>query len=610
MHAIPHSPHFDILRRGEKVFLEAWFNLTHDRSLDSYRVRCHNGRTILEELHREMGMAMADPEDLGTIAAEAKEICGADSVLAELLGASWPVLRSLLETDPKNKKEKPDLSGERQQQLTYVLDDILSSLAPLYLKKALTRLDAAIDADKVEEIVQLSDTVATDLCARGWAVASLHAWIKSSFLSPARQNIQFMERFRFFSNRVQQETEKYTVTLMLSGGKALKELKEFAGFEFSSEPPADGPDNPGAAQSLAKFLQPNPLRVYASTQIRAVDLFSAAHEALEDFARCQDRLRFNYCDQPIVREGQRVLIRREQDQKRKVIPIVYGIPDAEHNLPLSKFLEDHERLDTIFGAKDLDRNTKRRIEAAFRHYRLGMDGGAYPDKLLNWWMGLETLTNMGNGKGGIFGRVSFRAIPLLCHYYFQTQLLTLARVVHMACDKKWPAEVVTLLGADLEQNPFVTWKQMVKILQDTLAANAVAAALARHPLVELRWTRFIGLAREPAKLLAHLNAHETRLTWHLRRLHNIRCCLVHGTPVEIPLQVPAANLEYYLREAIDRVLRALGDARNLHSLEAVFERTLYCNQRRLHLLSTKPTGTPFEAVLHALDTDLVFTLSN
>lgn len=607
MHAIPHSPHYGTLRAGEKFFLEAWFNLTHERSLDSYRVRYHNGRTILEELHREMGMSMASPTDLGAIAAEAREICAVDTVLQGVLGPStWAVLRDLLAADPRGAKSKPEeLVDPRKEQIAYVLEDVLGKLPPLYLKNGLAALEAAVDAEKLEDILPLCDLVATDLSAHGWAVGSLHTWVRSHFLDSARQNIVFMERWRLFRSRVQAEPEEYTVSFELSGGKTLKALTNFAGFTFSANPPSALPGNPGAAPVLSKFLQPSPFKIFASATIKAVDQNSAAHEAVAQFAHAQDRLRFNYCDEPIVREGQRVFVRRVRDNKQKMVPLIYGIPNPEHHLSLPAFLRANRLLDELFASQQIGENSQCRIEAAVRQYRLGLDAGGYSDKLLNWWMGLETLTNTEFGKGGIGDRVVKNSVPLLCHHYFQTQLRTLSRVVAMALRKRWPAEVASVLGVPAGQHMSLDWVQLLNVLRDVRAAQAVEDALvADHPWVQMRWKRFRNLAGSTDLLAAHLAAHEQRLRWHLQRLYRIRCCLVHGTPVQTPLQLPAANLEYYLREAIYRVLIAIGRSPNLHSLEAVFERATYCKERRADALATK--STDLQAVLAY---DLSFSLA-
>lgn len=61
---------------------------------------------------------------------------------------------------------------------------------------------------------------------------------------------------------------------------------------------------------------------------------------------------------------------------------------------------------------------------------------------------------------------------------------------------------------------------------------------------------------------------------------------MHGTPVVSPLQLPTANLEYYLRESLSFVISALQSAPQIPSLEVLFERTQSCAARRKAILGT------------------------
>jgi len=585
------------------VFLEAWFNLTHDRSLESYRVRCHNGRTILAELDRELVHPFASPDDIAMIAAEAKEICTCDHELQLALGGSWPILASLLEKVASKPKKEGEPSGKEATQLAYVLTDTLSALPDSYLTKVIAALEVAVTGAQDAEIVRLAACLASELAARGWAVASLHSWVQTTFLANPPSGEPFLERFRFFARRVQQPRQLYEVVICLSGSSDLQKLGDFCGYRFSPTPPVVADYNLRAAQSLTKFLRLHPLRTYASTTLKAVDRLSAAHAALEAFAKCQDRLRFNFSPEPVLNDGQRLLITRLADQKQRLVPVVFGLPRPEHHLPLGPFLAANRRLDELFGSNQLDNSSLRRIEAAARHYRLGLEGLAYHDMLLHWWMGLETLTNSGDGKGGIGGKVVGNAVPLLTHRYFALQLRSLARLVGFTC-RNWPTEVTNLVGGPPAQK--LNWTKIVTVLQDAGASKAVADALDNHPWVRNRWLHFQELSTVPLILAGYLSDHERLVHWHLHRLYRIRCCLVHGTPVLMPLQLPAANLEYYLREAIYVVLIALGRASQLKSLEVLFARAQYCSMRRKAIL-TGP-GANAKSIRATLETDLTFQI--
>lgn len=288
MHVIPHNPLFDTLSGPQKLFLEAWFNLTHDQSLDSYRVRCHNGRTVLEELAREIELGIANPEDVGLIAAEAKETCAGDAVMKELLAGTWSVLEDLLERVSKGKKgkkgqeeggkkseEDDGKEGEAggneglrktQAELEYVLTDTLPALPDAYLARTTSALEAAITNGELPAIAALTDALASDLAARGLDVASLHMWVQTIFLHGGSwASLSFVERFRFFASRVKHAPQEHDVVFCLSGSPGLEQLGEFCGFSFSATPPTIPPTDLKSTRAMLKFLRPNAQRTFAST---------------------------------------------------------------------------------------------------------------------------------------------------------------------------------------------------------------------------------------------------------------------------------------------------------------------------------------------------------
>lgn len=598
MHALPNNIHFDTLTLGQKIFLEAWFNLTHQRSLDSYRVRCHNGRTILEELWTEMQHPFAGNEDLATIAAEALETCESDIVAVSELGISWPIAKPLLVALANDKPDKPEPQKNALSQLKLVLIDALPKFPKAYLRSTIKSLESAIAQNESLEIIRLSNCLATELVARNLSVESLHSWVETVFLSDAWSGKAFNERFDFFAQRVQQSPHSYNVIISLSGSSELQKLDHFCGFQFSAAAPVVDVE-PGDTKSLAKFLRTNGQKTFATTTVDAVDQFSAAHIALQKFARCQDRLRFNFSPEP-VRGRKPVLVTRNHDQKHKIVPIVFGIPNPEHLLSLTAFLSANKRLEDLFESKQIDESSAHRLESAVRHYRLGLDGFTYHDMFLNWWMGFETLTNSGDGKGGIGGKVIGNAAPLLTYRYLGMQIRHLSAAVRSVCGN-WTEEVTALLS--VSQNQPLNWGQVVAVLQNPAAASSISAKLATRPWLAHRWQKFQTLFENAATLADYLAQHEQRLRWHLNRLYRIRCCLVHGTPIVAPLQLPAANLEYYLRESIQVVIGAITKSTQIDSLENLFQRARFCSSRRKSMLTGKPN--PATVIKDYLNTNFI-----
>jgi hypothetical protein len=602
MHILATNDLFNSLLPGEKVFLEAWFNLTHPQSLDTFRVRCHNGRTILEELKREMGFPFADKEDINIILMEAKDIATQDTVLQSILGLSWVLLlHSLDEITLKNNKDE-SVRDKELVQIKTILLDTLPDLPSPYLELTFSHLAQAIKDKNDKEIHRLANCLATDLTARGWAVSSLHTWVETKFLGEDWKAFPFEQRLALFEERLKRPPEKYDVILSLSGSREVLSLGQYGDFVFSADPPTIEIQGDNDTASITKFLTKNKQRIFASTTVDAVDSNSAIHAAQEKFAKCQDRLRFNFCTEPIV-SWRAVLVSRQADKNQRIVHAMWRVPNPEHHLTLKQFLAANQSIDKLFASGQISEESQRRLESAVRHYRLGVDAHAYRDMLLNFWMGLETLTNAGDGKG-IGQKVVKNAVPILTHRYFTNQLRILYSTVLRAC-KKWPAETEKLLLSQAKPGP--PWQRIVTILQDAKAYSEVVTALASHPWLQMIWERYRELVNDPVKLAAYLEAHETRVQWHILRIYRIRCCLVHGTPVVTPLQLPTANIEYYLREAIYVVLGAFLRAGQIKSMENTFERTRSCAQRRKSILREKGATPAF--IFGAVEADIIYQIN-
>ncbi len=592
--------HFRLLYRGQKLFLETWFNLTHERSLDSFRVRCHNGRTILEELRRESGFEIASTEDIATIAEETREICKADTTLKTLLGQSWHTLITLLDS-LASKKTDADSSRERKQ-LDYVLSDILPSLGERYLAEIVKALEIAIADTHESEIIRLANCLATEMAARGSALSGMHIWVEAHFLNGPWDDEQFPKRFAAFVDRLKLAPREYNVTLILSGNRELPKLGHFGDFKFSENPPVISAEALKEIPYIEKLIRRNKLRAFASISVEAVDQRSAVLMAQEKFAACLDRLRFNFAREPVV-AGKVVIVYRPEDGRLGIRQVDAKIPSPDHHLPLSEFLLANKKIDDLIKSGQLPNESRRRIEAAVRHYRLGMDAHAYRDKLLNWWMGLETLTNAGDGKG-IGARVFKNSLPLITHRYFEVQICLLFDVIGKTCPE-WTPRVLEILGTAAPKH--ISLEQKLAVLQDAAAQTEIATALDSKPWIQSRWHRYVELAADQQKLAQHLREHDQRVRWHLLRLYRIRCCLVHGTPVEVPLQLPSANLEFYLREAIYVTIDSLLQASHIPSLDVVFERASLCAGIRKEILAQK--GSPKTVILNALSTGIIFRLA-
>ena len=88
-----------------------------------------------------------------------------------------------------------------------------------------------------------------------------------------------------------------------------------------------------------------------------------------------------------------------------------------------------------------------------------------------------------------------------------------------------------------------------------------------------------------------LTAHHRHLVWQLGRLYRIRCCIVHGSPIQFKLPLLTANLEFYLKELVAICLWAFDQNPHVTSLRELFQRAAIARQRTEADL-TAPNASP------------------
>lgn len=125
------------LSRNQAFFAASWFNMVHEHSLDSFRVRAMNPRNALRELARiyELGKS----EERAAVRAEAHEILSQDLVLKEepYADSSKRILALLASGGDlaKNKEE-----GHGRTLLLYFITELSALIEARYIQDCLSKL--------------------------------------------------------------------------------------------------------------------------------------------------------------------------------------------------------------------------------------------------------------------------------------------------------------------------------------------------------------------------------------------------------------------------------------------------------------------------------------
>lgn len=582
---------FEELTTNQRLFVSLWYSLSHEASLDSNRVRLHNGRTILKELAHELVLKIMRPDQLQGLIQETKILCKTDAVLSEVLGLKVQVLESVLDAGNKlleellkkeNKQESKKKTGGSIyseggiKQLLYFVQDISEALPEPYLQKLKETLLANIlsETENLDAIESVTKCLMSDLVERGYTLESLHPWAVT--LLKVKTERPFSQRVEFMLNSLTQSPQGFDVHLRITGQNDLCDIGRLGGFAFTSEVPQVS----SKYREITKYLRPSEQTIFASSEVTALDFTSASYEALEAFERSLDRIRFNF-SRTRIRPDHRILVIRKGDSKPRLEEISFSVPNPVFVLKGKSFAKFSERLDSLLNSRRVEPVSAERLLAAARHYRLGQDSDSYRDKLLNWWMGLEYLTK-SDGNSSIGDNVKDVISNLMMERYVFWLLQDLIYSLHGNCSGL--KEITGKHQPELT-NAKLNPKRLLPLLQQEGFRNEVGSLIEHQPLLKKRFGEISVTLSDPAKTHAMLKDHNERIRWQILRIYGIRCCLVHGTPVCLKLLLPTANLEFYLRESLVVVLRTLDRFAHVGSLSEIYERFDFAWKDKLAQLS-------------------------
>jgi hypothetical protein len=560
------------LAQHELFFLELWFGMTHELSLDSHRVRCLNARSIIREIDHELRAGRLTQEDFNEMCAEANEILASDPVAASALPRHCGLVSPLLKTPPTitPDKRKDQKAEQAYREFRFTIADFLSALERVYRPHLVQTLPERINSTNEQDIFKTTGALLSDLVDQGWTLESLFRWVEVFYQDKKQpHHMTFAANLNFMLRQFEWSRQKFRVILRLSGSSKLSTFGKFGGFEFR-ELPGFTPKTP----TQQKFAVYSNLVTYAETQVESVDFNTAAIKAREQFEDCLDLLRFNFEPAPLKIDA-RCFVERQGDARAEVPVVRHLVPNPAHHLPADAFRDFSEHMAGVLSRKGIEQESRERLRAATRHYRFGRDADSYSDKFLNWWMGLEFLAYAAPGEP-IGQAVVRHASDALLQRYLYRLVGDLLRAMKEH-EVEWKPDFQQHTGCQTLDE--LNAQGLLKLLQSSTHAVALAKSFPGHPIAEFRITRLADQLQDAKKTADLLAVHHKHLIWQLTRLYRIRCCLVHGSSIPFKLPLFAANLEFYLRELIVVCLRALSLNPHIHSLREVFQRAALVRQR-------------------------------
>jgi len=584
----------------QMLFLDCWHGLTHHYSLDSFRVKCLNSRTIVKELSDELEIGRIEKEELEGLCRETLTVLQNDHVVSSFFGKGFALLKPLLERPPllkdasdsgKDKEKEKEENRARRREMKFATTDILSSLQRGYFEALCSTLIKALSNAESGNVESLTNSIVSDLVAQGWELSELYGWHYKFLANDGRS---FDQNLSFMLKQLGRTQEGFEVKLRISGGRNIRQISHLGSFSLSRE---SGIALPEGDKQLERFATDDVYSTFAEVTLQSVDFLSAAIFARDKIEPLLDALRFEF-EPSLLKIERHAFVRRTGDGREMLVEVANPVPNPADRLDQEDFKSFAERLSSLLGCSHLDTQSKNRIETAFRRYRFGRDSENYTDKFLHWWMGLEVLTGVGGMHIGptVTDNVSY---IMLCGYMqriLQDLVLTI-RTLRI----EWTEQFVTCSGSPSLNS--LTVKGLIHLLRDQTARDSLWSAVNDRPHVLFHAKQVSEWVQKPNEMAKQIESHHQRLRWHVQRLYRIRCCIVHGAPVRFRLALFSANLEYYLKQSLSLTLDVLFENPHVPDTVSLYQRAGAFWKRQIELL--KKADAPTETVDDAIFAEIV-----
>lgn len=612
------SPALNLTERQD-YFMNCWFNMVHQASVDSYRVRVMNPENVLQELLKMYELQVADDNDRRRVAEEALEIFKGEPILKNGKYAVLEDLTELLNQAIKAKtKESDDVPQDKTKAngffkhstlIQSFANELLVALRTNFLmdcfdwlESTLDNDDSSLSDDQKMELYAAIERVCRNLLSialnDGSSLESLFQHYRglkkmpdeAEAISEAPSKIHepptlpvesydFMERFRKMRMHLTAPKKGHKLVFVLTDAKPQQFPEKIGNLSFSTTPPAA---LPASTEKEARYLKRS--RFFVTATVEGRDGRAAGMIGYRQIGQILDLVRFEY-DRSSVKLRAQFLLEDEDSNRHVLLHIPQIIPNPETELPPQKLEEFVDHLNGLVQREAMLSESKDRIFAAFRLYRVGADADIFENKLVNWWTALEYLAKGSkSNSGSIGGSVEAALAPTLFLAYLPKHL-----AVYRAMFKDMNGTITTPDGETIDIGT-LTNKELYLLFKEQANHIALQELCASRPYLWHHLKPFMDAISTPTKLSELLKGHEQRLRWQIQRIYRARCDVVHSGHLVVNASLLCANLEYYLQVTLNSMLRSFQTVTTLRGPHEFFERTRHMHERITQQLAAKPAS--------------------
>lgn len=535
----------------QRFFIEKSIELLYYGSIDSYRVRLNNPKTILEELKYclqefEKGRIKHFP----TIKAKEKTNKSlTDEVLVflkhepnylEFNSISKSYLELLISniTEQNYKKIIPSIEillSENNNYLITIIDG---------LKILIESNDFTLQS--LEKLDYTLNILFSELISKGYSKGFLYKLIYGIFVNSLNEGANFDDHFSNFRSRVIDVESVYNVIFRIDTTNRVSEAISMItppSFQLSDD--IDDIELRGARvkRELDSFKVNNPNRKFIRCSVDAYDYLAALKKASNVLSEYLDIVNLGLSDE-FLNIHNRVLVIDTRSSERGDFQNNINILDGKYKVEKEHYVQFSRKMPDIINNPNIPNETKEKIKSAIRYLRLGNQSIEVEHKFINYWIGLEYLFSNYESQNTI-NRIKDHFINAHCLAYLIRNLNSFKKSFSQLSS----THIALIPSYSVNDDNFLKSHSFYKEIGDNLFSD--------FPLLgyrALKLKQWLFSSGKPSSASSYVKRHKENLEIHFTRIYRLRNEIIHDAATNTNNEQIASHLRYYLTFILNELI--------------------------------------------------------
>lgn len=376
----------------ERLFIEKGLESLYTGTLDSYRVRLNNTKTVVEEIiavtQQVKDNILRRSEYVSEVCNEAKELIENESGSLKWVNISKEFYLNKILTGTKSKANYTKII-QASKLLLYDNQDFTKQIINK-IEQEINDFTVGDDVLTKKGLLSLCDFYNIELLNIGFSKQYLYQFFRTIFVHTGDIGMSFSQRFELWKNLYRQEPRSYEVIYKILSRKfQFKELETVNPSYVQINKNYRAIMRSSISNELNDFLETNKKEKLIAIKIEAADHYKAIQLSRLILSKDLDLYHIGFNGISNIIDNQAGVISKSSPEKASTVPSNYqldGFIRSNHSI-LANLVTKVKSL----KSNNVSEESINKLLSGFRYLRMGTETSALETKLLNYWIGLEYL---------------------------------------------------------------------------------------------------------------------------------------------------------------------------------------------------------------------------